>query len=274
MSTDVGNPPTPDGLFSFEAGQYVPSEFTRGPWRADAQHGGPPAALLAHLCEPLVEEGEFLAQLEVELVRPVPLAALDVVVDRRQVSGRVARVDAALIAQDTIVAKASGLILRTSDLDAPDWVANHEPAPQPPPIEAAVEPPRWASGDVTTYHRNAVEHRFTSGTFRLPGPAIDWIRLRLPVVAGQDPSGLERIAAAADFGSGVSAVYGADSKFGLINANLVISMHRAMAGEWVSIDATTHVGAQGTGLGVTVLGDTDGTFGVATQSLLGYSPHR
>lgn len=274
MATPARDTPTPDGLYLFEGGQYLPTEFTRGPWRPDAQHGGPPAALLAHLCEPFVEEQEFLAQLDVELVRPVPLTALDTAVERRQVSGRVARVDAELSAGGTTVAKASALLLRTSDLEEPDWKMADEPAPQPPSSEAAVEPPRWASGDVTTYHRNAVEHRFTAGSFRDPGPAVDWIRLRLPVVAGHDVSGLERVAAAADFGSGISAIYGADAAFGLINANLVISMHRAMIGEWVSIDATTHVGAQGTGLGVTVLGDKAGTLGVATQSLLGLSLRR
>ncbi|MDW3175972.1 MAG: thioesterase family protein [Acidimicrobiia bacterium] len=264
----------PLGLFTREADTYVPSEFTRGPWRADAQHGGPPSALLAHLCEPFVEEGEFLAQLEIELVRPVPLTALNFAVDRRRISGRVARVDSSIISNGVVVAKASGLVLRTSDLASPEWVGKNERAPQPPPEDSAVDPPRWASGDVTTYHRNAVEHRFTSGDFRTPGPAVDWVRLRLPVVANHSPSGLERLAAGADFGSGISAVYRADSPVGLINANLVISMHRAMVGEWVSLDSTTFVGAQGTGLGVTTLGDTAGTLGIATQSLLGYSLHR
>lgn len=264
----------PLGLFTREADTYVPSEFTRGPWRADAQHGGPPSALLAHLCEPFVEEDEFLAQLEIELVRPVPLTVLNFAVDRRRISGRVARVDSSIISNGVVVAKASGLVLRTSDLASPEWVAKNERAPQPPPEDAAVDPPRWASGDVTTYHRNAVEHRFTSGDFRTPGPAVGWVRLRLPVVANHSPSGLERLAAGADFGSGISAVYRADSPVGLINANLVISMHRAMVGEWVSLDSTTFVGAQGTGLGVTTLGDTAGTLGIATQSLLGYSLHR
>ncbi len=264
----------PLGLFTREGETYVPSEFTRGPWRVDAQHGGPPSALLAHLCEPFVEEDEFLAQLEIELVRPVPLTVLNVTVDRRRISGRVARIDSSIISNGVVVAKASGLVLRTSDLASPGWIAEKERAPQPPSEDASIDPPRWASGDVTTYHRNAVEHRFTSGDFRTPGPAVDWVRLRLPVVANHPPSGLERLAAGADFGSGISAVYPADSPVGLINANLVISMHRAMVGEWVSLDSTTFVGAQGTGLGVTTLGDTAGTLGIATQSLLGYSLHR
>lgn len=261
----------PDGLFVHDGGYFEPSEFTRGPWRPDAQHGGPPAALLAHLCEPLVDEGEFLAQLTVELVRPVPLTPLRPVVERVRVSRRVVRIEAQLHAGDSMVARCSALALRTTELDEPEWAEEDVPATGVPPIDAVVDPPRWASGDVTSYHRNAVEHRFTTGTFREPGPAVDWVRLRLPVVAGTEVSGLERVAAAADFGSGISAVYGANARFGLINANLIVSLHRHHVGEWVSLDAMTHVGAQGTGVAITRLGDVNGQVGLGTQSLLGFS---
>lgn len=260
-----------EALFLQVGDTYHPSEFTRGPWRADAQHGGPPSALLAALCEPQVKEGEFLSQLHIELVRPVMLDALGGVVEREQVSGRVSHVRALLTQSDQLVARATALVVTESDLAAPDWDAPRVPATSPPTADAVVEPPRWASGDVTTYHRNAVEHRFTEGSFRTPGPAVDWMRLRMPLLAGQPTSGLQRVAAAADFGSGVSAVYASDSPVGLINVNLIISLVRGHVGEWVSLDAATHVGARGTGLAITRLGDVDGLVGVATQNLLGYS---
>ncbi len=265
---------TPGGLFALEGSLYVPSEFTRGPWRADAQHGGPPAALLAHICQPEVDDDEFVAQFAVELIRPVPLTRLSFSVSRHEVSSRVARVNAELASKGEIVAQASALVLRKAELDPPDWVQPAKVAPTPPSVDARVEPPRWASGDLTTYHRNAVEHRFAEGTFREPGPAVDWIRLRLPVIEGEETAGLARIAAAADFGSGISAVYAARSSFGLINANLVMTLHRPLVGEWVSLDSTTHVGPQGTGVGVTELGDVEGSLGVATQTLLGFRTKR
>lgn len=275
MESDVTDQPIPDGLFRLAEGKYHPSEFTRGPWRPDAQHGGPPAGLLAHLCQPEVRDNEFLSHLDIELLRPVPLTPLSPSVARRQVSGRVARVESQLHSESgEVVAQASALVLQMTELIEPDWIAEVSPATSPPDEGARADPPRWASGNVTSYHRNAVEHRFTEGDFRQPGPAVDWMRLRMPLIAGQQTTGLERIAAAADFGSGISAIYGADAEMGLINANLAIAMYRPHVGEWVSLDATTHVGAQGTGLGVTMLGDTDGLVGVATQSLLGYSLRR
>lgn len=263
------DPAVPAGLFTFAGDHYVPSEFTRGPWRPDAQHGGPPSALLAALCEPQIADGEFLSQLHIELLKPVRLVPLWPSVERTRVSGRVGRIVAELSNESEVVARCTAMALSESELATPDWVGETEPATEPPPEDAAVDPPRWASGDVTTYHRNAVEHRFTKGSFRNPGPAVDWMRLRLPLVAGRPTSGLQRLAAAADFGSGISAVYGATSAVGLINANLTINRIRANEGEWVSLDAMTHVG-RGTGLGVTKLGDTNGLAAIATQSLLGY----
>jgi len=66
---------------------YHPTGLTRGPWSPDAQHGGPPAALLAMALEahdddkaprnpPDSDEANFAARLNVELLRPVPLTPL------------------------------------------------------------------------------------------------------------------------------------------------------------------------------------------------------
>ncbi|MFT7476171.1 MAG: hypothetical protein ACI81L_003119 [Verrucomicrobiales bacterium] len=275
-------PDLPAGLFSYDGFAYHPSEFTRGPWRRDAQHGGPPSGLLVHLCEPFVEEDEFLSHIEIELLRPVPLTALRPNVARRQVSGRVARIDAELHSSAVedgsmdaeLVARATALILKRTELTAPQSVEEPVPATEPPLVDKVLVPPRWASGDVTTYHRNAVEHRFTEGSFRTPGPVVDWVRLRMPLIAEAETTGLQLLAATADFGSGISAIYGPNTAVGLINANLTISVHRANVGDWVSLDSKTHLGEQGTGLCITTLGDVSGVVGVATQSLLGYSIQR
>ncbi len=36
----------PDAFFEPSGDGFVPTELTRGPWDPDAQHAGPPAALL------------------------------------------------------------------------------------------------------------------------------------------------------------------------------------------------------------------------------------
>ena len=115
------------GLFERDGDGFLPSEFTRGPWRPDAQHGGPPSALLGHLVEPEVGETEFLTHLEIELLRPVPLTRLHGEVRREQVSGRVARLHATLFSETEPVARANALVLQRTELDPPDWVEPGEP---------------------------------------------------------------------------------------------------------------------------------------------------
>ena len=52
-----------------------PSELTRGPWDAGAQHAGPPAALLGQALE---RDGWLVGRITIEVLRPVPLAPLTV----------------------------------------------------------------------------------------------------------------------------------------------------------------------------------------------------
>lgn len=259
-----------NALFSMADNTFVPTDFTRGPWSADAQHGGPPASLLAREVEQFVASNEIVSQLEIELLSPVPIAPLQVRAERIDTSRRVARVRATLTAGAEVVAAATALVLRTTDLESPGWSHESVPAQDPPPVSgASSEPAREASAGVTMFHRNSVEHALRRGSFREPGPALDWIRLRLPVVEGEVPTPLQRLAALSDFGSGISAVFAPGDSAGLINTNLVVSVHRYPEGEWISLDATSYLGRRGTGLALAHLGDAQGPVGVATQSLLG-----
>ncbi|MDQ3936921.1 MAG: thioesterase family protein, partial [Actinomycetota bacterium] len=100
-----------------------------------------------------------------------------------------------------------------------------------------------------------------------PGPAAAWLRLRVPLVEGEEPSPAQRAAAAADFGNGVSAVLDWTEHV-FINADLTVHLVREPRGEWVGLDARTVVEADGIGLSESVLHDADGPMGSAAQSLL------
>lgn len=258
-----------ESLFT-TAGAHVfdSTALTGGPWRSDAQHGGPPAALLARIIESVEEPTERVARLSVELVKPVPLARLTATVKRTQMSRRVAHGSASLSADGVVVATASALFLATAELPEPDW----RPAQtiRSPEDATPIVAPTWVSGDATAFHRDAIDHRVIEGNFGSPGSAVEWIRLRQPVVAGEEPSPLCRVAAAADVASGISSIYGAESGVGLINADLTIAVHRQLIGEWVGIDAVTEIGPDGIGLCTNRLFDIVGTIGSATQSLIGW----
>jgi len=86
-------------------------------------------------------------------------------------------------------------------------------------------------------------------------------------VEGEEPSAFQRAVIVADSGSGVSQ--GVDYRRWLaINVELTLSFHRDPVGEWIHLDSNTAVGAEGTGRTDTVLGDGEGEFGRAIQTLL------
>jgi Thioesterase-like superfamily len=112
-----------------------------------------------------------------------------------------------------------------------------------------------------------MEYRFTSGGFREPGPAVVWMRMRNPLIAGEDPSPLQRVLVAADSGNGVSAALDWD-RYVFINVDLTVHLHRMPTTAWVCLDAVTIPEPTGIGLADSVLHDELGPIGRALQTLL------
>jgi len=261
--------PFPQALFVVDGARFVPTVLCRGPWSPDAQHGGPPAALLGRAVERF-EDGETMqvARLTVELLRPVPLAPLTIATRWVRPGRRVQLVEATLRANDVKVARAVGLRIRRvePDLFAP---RDGEPAPPPGPASGSASTPPWEGSLITpAFHSHAVEHRFVGGGFDRPGPATDWIRLRVPLVDGEPTSPLSRVAAAADFGNGISWVLSRLEGWAFINPDLTIYLHRLPISEWVCLEAVSRVEPQGIGLAESRLWDERGLIGRSLQSLL------
>ena len=92
-----------------------------------------------------------------------------------------------------------------------------------------------------------MELRFAGGTDFGLGPALAWLRLARPLVDDEPVSPVARVAAAADFTNGVSRVLDfRDHLF--VNTELSVHLHREPAGEWVLLDARTHLERTGAGL--------------------------
>ena len=85
-------------------------------------------------------------------------------------------------------------------------------------------------------HRDGVA--VVGGGFLEPGPATVWMRMRQPLVAGEEPSPLQRTLVAADVGNGISAVLDW-RRFLFINVDLTVHLERMPEGEWVCVDAVT-----------------------------------
>lgn len=229
-------------------------------------HGGAPAALLARQLEHHDPgPATFVARLSVDLLRPVPLVPLEVVTRTVRPGRKVQWLDASLRADGVEVARASALRLRVDDdLDLPSLPAPVAEIPDPASSATFEIEPTRAFG--FGFWR-AVDVRQAAGSWTETGPATVWFRLRVPIVAAEAPSPLQRVAAAADFGNGVSSAL-PRGQFLFINPDLTVHLHRHPVGDWVALEAATRAEAVGVGLAVSTLHDEQGPIGRAVQSLL------
>ncbi|MDQ1446220.1 MAG: hypothetical protein QOI20_2684, partial [Acidimicrobiaceae bacterium] len=195
-----------DALFTTEgADVFMPGPRARGPWDANALHGGPVAALLTRLVEQLPADGPMqVARVTVELLRPAPVALLRATSSVLRPGRKLQLLGASLWAGETEVARAVAVRIRSLDLSIPTLPA--DAAGEPAPALPAVQAKQRRTGDWDAFHNEGVEMRFVKGYFQDSGPATVWMRLCQPVVAGEAPTQTQRAMAVADFGNGVSSI--------------------------------------------------------------------
>jgi Thioesterase-like superfamily len=251
-----------DALFTPDGGRFVPSEHARGPWDPAAMHGGPPAALMGGAMESLpTETAMVVVRTTVEILRPVPLHPVAVSARIERNGRRVQLLSASLSDGDTELCRATAWRIRVTDLDFGDQ-RSERPAFAGPDASTTHVP----DSDEPAFHRTGVEMRFARGAFTELGPSTVWMRLAMPVVAGQAPTPLQRALAAADFGNGVSTTV-PWGEFLFINTDLTVYLHRQPEGGWVCLDASTDVDPQGVGVAHSRLYDEHGPIGRSLQAL-------
>ena len=193
----------------------------------------------------------------------MPIAPLSVSAQVVRPGRSVELVEGALSCAREEVLRARAWRVRTTQLE----LDRQEAGPQRLPGPGAAEPRAFfPPGHEAGYH-SAMEVRFLAGAYLEPGPARAWIRMRVPLVEGEDPTQLERALVAADSGNGVSAPLDY-RRFMFINADLSVALRRLPEGEWVGLDAISYAEPDGIGLSDTALYDEHGLVGRATQSLL------
>jgi hypothetical protein len=255
----------PDAFYLSDGDSYLATELTRGPWDPGAQHAGPLAALLGHAIEGLPEAEHFqIGRVTFEILRSVPIAPLRVSAEVVRPGRRVQLVEAELGDGEQVLMRARAWRVRAAPVDLPpDVVRIAEPPPGP---EQGHEAEFFPTGQEHGYH-SAMECRFVSGGFVEPGPATVWLRMRRPLIGGEEPSPLERTLVAADVGNGVSATLDY-RRFLFINVDLTVQLERMPVGEWICVDAVTLPQPTGVGTAESVLSDRRGRIGRALQTLL------
>lgn len=242
--------------------RFLPTEHTSGPWTPDAQHFGPPSALLVRALEEIPAQREvMLGRVTVEILGPAPLCELILTARVQRPGKSVEYLSAELATEERVVARASAWRLAGSDTtEVSAGLA------KPPPVPEDCPPAEWPSGWGGGY-LHAVEWRSISGTVAGAGAAAVWARQRVALVDGEKPSPLQRLFTIADSASGVSSRLD-PMQWWFINSELTVHLQRPPAGEWIGLDATTTIGPHGVGTAQSRLHDTGGQVATGAQALL------
>jgi acyl-Coa thioesterase superfamily protein/acyl-CoA thioesterase superfamily protein len=236
---------------------------TTGPWFADAQHVGPPSALLARAVERCAPRpGTQIARFTVEVLGPVPAGDIRVTATVERPGRAIELVAAEMQAGGRAVLRARAWRTATVDTSAVQVGGAAPPAP-PETVEShAPDMAGWLPGFV-----DSVEWRFLRGWFTEPGPGAAWIRQRIDLVEGERPSPLQRLAVVADSANGVAAPLDV-REWLFVNTDLTLHLDRTPVGEWMGVDAATTVGPTGAGTVAGLLFDEHGQVGRSAQSLV------
>ena len=257
------------------ADSYVATPATIGPWSDDAQHGGPPSALAARAIERHEpDERQRLARVSVDILRPIPVGKLSIRTRTVRPGRRVTLVEAVLEADGQDVLQARGWRIERPAGGVPEINEGGRPAWLPAPGDGT---PPDIFGRQRHGYLTMIEWRFKADEYDSVRQGPDgrlesrvrsaWTRQLIPLLPGEEASPMCRTLVVADSGSGVSAALPV-SDFTFVNVDLTVITRRDPIGEWLLLESSTVIGADGTGLASTSLSDQQGSFGRGIQTLI------
>lgn len=256
-------------LYVRDGDGYVGTVLIQGGWDPGAANGGMVLALLGQCLDEVPTLVPMtVSRFTADLVRPVPLGRrLDVATEVVREGKKIQLVELAVLVDGVEHVRASALRLRDADLtDA--GVPRSTTGPRPP-VELV------GPSDA---------HRVGTPGVELPGflgavamsrsPHVDgsgtgaWVRLDVPVVAGEPVSATARMAFSFDFGN-LIGVEDHPSTVTMINPDVTAQVLRPPVGEWIAVAGDTRVNAaMGRGISSATLSDDDGVFAVVSLSQL------
>jgi hypothetical protein len=252
-----------DAIYRVDGNRAETSRNAAGPWDASMQHGSAPAALVTWAAEAIPTSVPMqIVRVTIDLMRPVPVAALTIESQVLREGRKIQLCAISLLADNVVVVRATVLKVRADSLPLPSEIADAAIDVPPPDRGTPMEPPFARNPFVTGLSVSVVR-----GGFLKMGPGAIWYRIDRPIVAGAAISQIMRAVVAADFCNGTSSVLDF-GKWTFLNADLTVSLARAPVGEWILLNAESWIGPDGAGIAAGRLGDSQGYFGRAVQSLV------
>ena len=255
-------------LYVRDGDAFVGTSCTPGGWDPRHQSGGAVLALLGHVLEDvptLVPMG--LSRMTVDLVRPVPVGERLWVDQEVLREGKVIQVvEATVRSADDALVRARALRIRdealpaeavpTSTVDDTDLLAS---LPAPHELPSTADHP-----GIAPFLVRGAELRRTAGPSA--GRSCAWLRLRVPVIAGEEVRPTSRATLCMDCVN-LIGVEGLPAGTTAVNPDVSAHVMRLPVGEWVALVGDTRfAGAVAHGFSMATLADADGVFGVASTS--------
>ena len=255
-----------DAFFTDDGDSYVPGTTTGGPW-GQTMGGQIVGGLLGWALDRHSDDDLQPARLTVDLLRPVPIAPVSIETSIQREGRRIKLVDAVLLQNGQVVARASALFLRRSaEPEGQVWSAPVAIPPLPVksgPLETEVP------FDIWTY--SATSRTGSAGMppleWEQPGvQKFAWTRMFRPMVAGHPLTPFTRAAFAGDIISSLTHWSTAGLRY--INADYTVAISRLPKGEYIGLAAQSYYGNDGVGAGAATLFDSAGPIGTGTALAL------
>ena len=250
-------------IFEPEGKLFRATEHAGGPWSPDMLQGSATTALMTREVERLAATSRFaVRRLTFDLWRPAGLNRFGLETDVLRDGRKAKTVQVRLLDGDIEIGRCTAL------LTAQGGESPSDPFSVPIKADAAPEtgtPPPAFAQKWSRYFQN-VSVRLIEGALEKPGPAAAWMRLDVPLVAGEANTPLLQAVQAADFSSGVAQIVDM-REWTFINPEISLYFFRQPEGEWILIRSRTRVGAGGAGLTMATLSDRHGPFAEVLQAM-------
>ncbi len=263
-------------IFRPDGDLLVPSGLARGPWYPNTQHGSAMLGILARAAENHpADRAMQVVRLVVDLPRPAPLGPVSTPSRAIHQGKTMDLIEVAIEAGGKRFASATAMRIRETDLDA----SSESPmSPQGRPYG----PPPEHAGSSQLVPLISGEAFHIAVDIRLPDAALGtehalWMRLRYPLVEGEESSSFVRTATLADWTYSVPGIAREirdptvrvrERSFATINPDAAIHLHRRPRGEWICLDSEVHYGPRGAGSAAARIFDQDGPVGHTSQVVL------
>jgi hypothetical protein len=260
-----------EALYLRDGDAFVGTRATKASWYDNGQAGGAVLALLGHVIEDVPTLGPLsLTRMTVDIVRPVPFGVrLHVEPTVVREGKRIQVVDFVVRTDELITTHARALRIRDEDITVhggiPRSTSDHVPARELPGPEA------WTSAEE---HYGVADFLVHGAELRRSPEPIDgqygaWVRLRIPVVAGEAVRATSRAVLPLDTVNLLGLAAGDVRKVGIINPDVTGHLIRLPTDEWIAMTGNSYYAHQvGHGMSMAVLSDRAGVYGLTSTTQL------